>query len=111
MLPLEATPQEIKQRLDANETVTLVDVREPLEFQQARIEGARLVPMNTVPAALQELDTQADSSLLVVYCHHGVRSLNVASWLRSQGVENVVSMSGGIDRWSREVDPSVPRYY
>jgi rhodanese-related sulfurtransferase len=111
MLPLEATPQEIKQKLDAGETIALVDVREPVEFQQARIEGGRLVPMNTVPAALQELDAQSESSLLVVYCHHGVRSLNVASWLRSQGVENVVSMSGGIDRWSREIDPSVPRYY
>jgi rhodanese-related sulfurtransferase len=108
---LEITPQEVKRKLDSGEAVSILDVREPAEYQQARIEGAMLVPMNTVPAALQELDAKAGEALLVVYCHHGVRSLNVANWLRNQGVENVVSMAGGIDRWSLEIDPSVPRYF
>ena len=108
---LEITPQEVKRKLDSGDAVSLLDVREPAEYQQARIEGAMLVPMNTVPAALQELDAKAGEALLVVYCHHGVRSLNVANWLRNQGVENVVSMAGGIHRWSLEIDPSVPRYF
>jgi rhodanese-related sulfurtransferase len=110
-LPLELAPRDIKQRIDSGETLHLVDVREDFEFAQARIEGATLIPMNTVPANLQSLEAKADEALLVVYCHHGVRSLNVVSWLRRQGVENAVSIAGGIDRWSIEVDSSVPRYY
>lgn len=110
MLPLEITPQEIKARLDAGDKLSLIDVREPLEFQQASIEGAVLIPMRSVPAELQRLEAQADEATLIVYCHHGVRSLNVVNWLREQGVAACQSMAGGIDRWSREIDPSVPRY-
>lgn len=109
-LPLEITPQEIKQRVDAGEKLILVDVREPGEFQQARIDGAELIPMRTIPAELQRLEAHADEARLIVYCHHGVRSLNVVNWLREQGVAGCQSMAGGIDRWSREIDPSVPRY-
>ena len=88
----------------------LIDVREPGEFQIARIAGAELIPMRTVPAELSRLDAQADESSLVVYCHHGVRSLNVVHWLREQGVEACQSMAGGIERWSTEIDPTMPRY-
>lgn len=66
--------------------------------------------MNTVPAELQELEAKADEAAIVVYCHHGMRSLNVVNWLRGQGIGECSSMAGGIDRWSIEVDPSVPRY-
>jgi rhodanese-related sulfurtransferase len=110
VFPFEITPQEVKQRMDAGDRLLLVDVREPGEFQQARIEGAELIPMRTVPAGLAALEAQAEDALLVVYCHHGVRSLNVVNWLREQGVSGCQSMAGGIDRWSREIDPSVPRY-
>ncbi|MBZ5608764.1 MAG: sulfurtransferase [Acidobacteriia bacterium] len=109
-LPLEITPQEVKRRLDGGEKLVLIDVREPVEFQTARIAGAELIPMRTVPAELQRLDALADESTLVVYCHHGMRSLNVVNWLREQGVANCQSMAGGTDRWSLEIDPSVPRY-
>jgi rhodanese-related sulfurtransferase len=109
-LPFETTPQDIKHRLDAGEKLVLIDVREPAEFALARLEGAELIPMRTVPAELSRLDGQADEATLIVYCHHGVRSLNVVNWLRQQGVEASQSMAGGIDRWSLEIDPSVPRY-
>lgn len=110
MLPLEITPREVKSKLSAGEKIRLIDVREPFEFQQARIDGAELIPMRTVPAELQRLDTIADDETLIVYCHHGVRSLNIVNWLREQGVEACQSMSGGIDRWSCEIDSAVPRY-
>jgi len=109
-IPLEITPQEVTQRLAAGEQLALIDVREPGEVQLARIEGAELIPMRTVPAELQRLEAHAGQALLIVFCHHGVRSLNVVNWLREQGVSACRSMAGGIDRWSREIDPSVPRY-
>jgi rhodanese-related sulfurtransferase len=109
-LPLETTPQDIQRRIAAGEKLLLVDVREPAEFQVARIPGAELIPMRTVPAQLQRLEAAADDSTVIVYCHHGVRSLNVVNWLREQGVSGCQSMAGGIDRWSLQIDPSVPRY-
>jgi rhodanese-related sulfurtransferase len=104
---LEITPAEVKQRLDRGEKLVLIDVREPWEFSVCRIEGAKLIPMGTVPANLQALDTDDE---IVVYCHHGVRSLDVTVWLRGQGVEGAKSLAGGIERWSVEIDPKVPRY-
>jgi rhodanese-related sulfurtransferase len=94
----------------AGEKLLLIDVREPNEFQVARIPGGELIPMGTVPAQLQRLEAAGDEAALIFYCHHGVRSLNVVNWLRQQGVTTCQSMAGGIDRWSLEIDPSVPRY-
>ena len=85
----------------------LIDVREPWEYQLCRIEGAKLMPMGTIPANLQQLDGDEQ---VICYCHHGQRSLEVAAWLRAQGVEQAQSLAGGIERWSLEIDPSVPRY-
>src|SRR5579862_461327 len=96
-LPLEVTPQDVKRRIDAGEKLQLIDVREPHEYAQARIEGSELIPMRSVPAELQTLEGRADNGTLVVYCHHGVRSLHVVHWLREQGLESCQSMSGGID--------------
>ena len=104
---LEITPQSLRQRLDRSDKVLLVDVREPWEHQLCSIEGAKLLPMGTIPANLQALDTGDD---VICYCHHGVRSLDVTVWLRGQGVEGAMSLAGGIDRWSTEIDPNVPRY-
>ncbi len=109
-LPLEIAPHEIQRRLQAGEKLALIDVREPGEFQLARIADAELIPMRAVPAELSRLDAQADETPLIVFCHHGVRSLNVVHWLREHGVDACQSMAGGIDRWSMEIDPSVPRY-
>jgi len=86
----------------------LIDVREPWEYSTTHIEGSVLIPMGEVPArAHQELDPE---ERLVVVCHHGIRSMNVAVWLRNQGFEQAQSLRGGIDAWSVQVDPTVPRY-
>lgn len=106
----EITPVEVKRQQDAGEPLHLIDVREPVEFGITKINGAELIPMGTVPASLQRIESLADEGTVVVLCHHGVRSLQVVNWLRQQGVERCQSMAGGIDRWSAEVDPSVPRY-
>ncbi len=108
--PLEITPQEAKERLAAPQATTLIDVREPEEFAVARVPGSELVPMQSIPAELQRLEKSADGGDLLLLCHHGVRSLQVANWLRAQGIENCYSVAGGIDRWSQEIDPGVPRY-
>jgi rhodanese-related sulfurtransferase len=107
-LEFEITAEELKRKLDARAKLMLLDVREPWEFEVARIAGAKLIPMNEVPARVnQELDPEEH---IVVMCHHGVRSSNVASWMQQQGFERVQSLRGGIDRWSREIDPKVPVY-
>jgi len=104
----EITPEEVKAKRDAGDAFTLLDVREPWEFETARLTGAKLMPMGDVPSrANQELDPEDH---IVVLCHHGVRSMNVTAWLRQQGFEKAQSMRGGIDAWSRRVDANVPTY-
>ncbi|MBV9341079.1 MAG: sulfurtransferase [Acidobacteria bacterium] len=104
----EITPEEVKKAVENGESLILLDVRESWEFQTARIQGAKLIPMGDIPRrAPQELNPEEH---IVVFCHHGVRSLNVAAWLRQQGFPKAQSMAGGIDRWSRSVDGGVPLY-
>ena len=104
----EITAEEVKGKLDTGESFTLLDVREPWEFETAKIPGAKLMPMGEVRSrAHQELDPDDH---IVVVCHHGVRSMNVTAWLRQQGFERAQSMRGGIDAWSRRVDLKVPVY-
>jgi len=105
---MEITPAEVKAKLDAGEPLRLIDVREPEEFAICRIAGAALLPMRSIPQHLNDLDN--DGPELIVFCHHGVRSLSVVDWLRRQGVDNCRSMAGGIDAWSLQIDPGVPRY-
>ncbi len=107
-LSIEMAPAELKTLLDAQQPVRLIDVREPEEHAICRIEGAELIPMGTIPAHLDDL--KRDELLMVVYCHHGMRSRRVVDWLRAQGVANCRNLSGGIDLWSAAVDPAVPRY-
>jgi rhodanese-related sulfurtransferase len=107
-LDYEITPEDVKIAMDLRDKFTLLDVREPWEFEAAHIAGAKLMPMGDVPSrANQELDPDDH---LVVVCHHGVRSMNVTAWLRQQGFERAQSMRGGIDAWSRQVDAAVPTY-
>ena len=103
----EITPEEVKTKLESGADFTLLDCREPWEYQTASIERTVNIPMGEIPARVQELDPDEH---IVVLCHHGVRSMNVTAWLRQQGFEKVQSMAGGIDRWSRVVDPKVPIY-
>jgi rhodanese-related sulfurtransferase len=109
MLDMEITARDVADRLKTGEPgLVLLDVREPWEYQTAQIAGSKLMPMGEVPSRVfQELDPEAH---IVTVCHAGVRSMNVAVWLRNQGFERVQSMRGGIDSWSREIDPAVPRY-
>ncbi len=97
--------------MDEGVAVNLIDVREPAEEQICRIPGAILMPMRTIAQRLGEILNSSSLNLAtIVFCHHGVRSLSVAEWLRAQGIDEARSLAGGIDRWSREIDPSVPRY-
>ena len=107
-LPIEITPAEVGGLRKGGAALRLIDVREPEEHAICHIEGAELIPMRTVPEHLHDLDR--DDARIVVFCHHGMRSLNVVDWLRKQGVENCQSMAGGIDLWSVQIDPGVPRY-
>ncbi|MBS0663289.1 MAG: sulfurtransferase [Verrucomicrobia bacterium] len=85
----------------------IIDVREPFELEICRLPGADCVPMGQIPSLLTTLPR--DRHLLIL-CHHGSRSRRVAMFLRAQGFSQVSNIAGGIDAWSREVDPSVPRY-
>jgi rhodanese-related sulfurtransferase len=108
MLAPEITAQEVVQRLQQPNPPLLLDVRELWEFETAHIENSLLMPMGDVPSrAHAELDPDEP---IIVLCHHGARSLNVTMWMRGQGFEQVQSLAGGIDGWSRSIDPAIPRY-
>jgi rhodanese-related sulfurtransferase len=85
----------------------LLDVREPWEFETCRIEGSQPMPMQTVPARMQELD---EDSEIVCICHHGARSMQVAAFLERQGFEKVTNLTGGVHAWAVQVDGSMPTY-
>jgi len=105
-IPAEV-PSAIHRRMEAGEDLTLIDVREPEEVAIACLKGALIRPMSQ---AERWIDSLPREGTLVIMCHHGMRSLHVAQALAERGHTNVVNLSGGIDRWSLEVDASVPRY-
>ena len=107
MEDIQIEPRELKVKMDTGAKVLVVDVREPWEHQIASISGATLVPLNTLPANMKMFEGAEE---VVILCHHGMRSLNAAAWLRSQGVDGARSLTGGIERWSTEIDPRVPKY-
>jgi rhodanese-related sulfurtransferase len=94
-------------RAEGAEKPLVLDVREPWEFALARIEGSDHMPMNQIPARVDEIDREHPT---VVICHHGVRSMQVVAFLERQGFTNLHNLAGGIDAWSRQVDQSVPLY-
>jgi rhodanese-related sulfurtransferase len=109
-------PRALDELLGAPAPVILLDVREPEERAFAAIDGARaaadlFVPLGTLTERVTELqDVLQDNAFVVVYCHHGMRSMLAANWLAQQGLINVLNLTGGIDAWSAEVDRAVPRY-
>lgn len=105
----DVTPAELKARLDAGEPLLLLDVREPFEHDLARIEGGRLIPLARLEAALGELEEWRGRPV-VVHCHHGPRSRRACELLLERGFRSVFNLKGGIDAWSQDVDPQVPRY-
>ncbi len=106
-MPGTISPTELSAALNQGESIVVIDVREPYEWQIGRIPTARLIPLATLLAAAPELDQNAS---IVVYCHHGSRSDAAARALSGAGFTDVRNLIGGIDRWSRDVDPSVRRY-
>ena len=108
--PLEISVQETQRLLTGgNEALRLIDVRDPEEYAYCRLPGAELIPLATLPgdAAAKLPDKSAP---VLVYCHHGMRSMRAVEALRQMGYTNARSVAGGIDRWSREVDPATPVY-
>ena len=100
------SPEELKPLLDQSQ-VQLLDVRQPEELEIARIEGALHIPLNQLPARLGELDP---AQTIVAVCHHGVRSEMAGRLLERNGFTHIAHLSGGIDAWSQDIDPNIPRY-
>lgn len=109
MSSIEIDCQNVKSKLDSDDSFLLLDCREQNEWDHVRIDGATLVPMSEIQERVGELDAHRDGEV-IVYCHHGGRSLQVANWLRQQGFSQAQSMAGGIDVWAQEIEPGLPRY-
>lgn len=107
MTESEITPQELKRRLDGGADLFLLDVREPGEAEISQIGGSHLIPLAELPQRLGELDPQAE---YIVYCKVGTRSARAVEFLRGNGLLKVKNLAGGINRWAREIDDSLPQY-
>ncbi len=103
----EIDPTEVKQKQDRGDNFVLIDVREPHEYQIARIPGATLIPLGDLPKRLNELDPSAE---FVMHCKSGMRSAKAVDLLKQSGFTKVRNMTGGILAWSDKVDPTVPKY-
>ncbi len=108
-VPIEVTCAQVKSRLNAGDQFVFLDCREPNEHLTVSIKPATLLPMSEIQNRLAELESHREDDI-IIHCHHGGRSLRVANWLRQQGFSKAQSMSGGIDQWAIEIDPSLPRY-
>jgi adenylyltransferase/sulfurtransferase len=103
----DISPRELSERMRLGDDIQLIDVREEWEWQIAKLPGAKLVPLGRIDEAISSLDPQRDT---VLYCKVGVRSLHAAEALADAGFSRLGNLSGGIIRWSEEVDPTIPRY-
>ena len=103
----EIDPQTLKMRMEQGDELLLLDVREPWEYEICHIQGSTPIPMKEVPGRMEELETAEE---VVVICHHGMRSAQVAAFLARSGMANVMNLAGGIDAWARTVDKSMPTY-
>lgn len=101
------TPARLEEMLRGGAAPRLIDVRDPWEFDICRISGAENIPMGELLGKLDSLDP---NDALVVICHHGVRSQQVAAYLESMGFTKIMNLEGGVDAWSRQVDPEMPQY-
>lgn len=108
-ISVQAVSELLNQPEEAAKKCLLIDCREPSEYEHCRIEGAQLIPMNEIPERMSELESHRDQTL-IIHCHHGGRSLRVVEYLRANGFPTAQNMTGGIDHWSQQIDPSVPRY-
>lgn len=104
---LQVAPEEVRDRLKKGDSLVLLDVREPVEHAICKLPNSRLIPLGQLPDRVNELDSAQD---IIMYCHHGVRSLQATQFLREAGFKRVWSMKGGIEAWSERIDSAVPRY-
>ena len=104
--PIEVTVHDLKRALGEG-GAKVVDVREPWEADIARIAGADLIPLGEFAARAEELPRDKP---ILVFCHHGGRSMQATQWLRRNGFDKAANVAGGIDAWSQELDPAIPRY-
>ena len=105
----EISVQKVVEKRTENASLVLLDCRESQEHEHVAIEGSRLMPMSEITQRVDELESLCKEEF-IVYCHHGMRSLQTVTWLRQQGFEKATSMAGGIDAWAVEVDPQMKRY-
>lgn len=106
-MSFEITVQELQAKQDAGTDFVLLDVREPKEVELVQLPNSVHIPMGDIPSRLHELDPDSE---IVVYCHHGVRSLQVVHFLHQHDFEHIVSLAGGIDVWAIEIEPEMARY-
>jgi len=105
---LHFTPTQLAEHLESGEqALTLLDVRETWEFETCHIDGSVLIPMGEIPSKLTQIDNELP---IVVICHHGRRSFNVATFLEGNGFKNVINLTGGVDAWAKEVDSAMATY-
>lgn len=102
----ETTVQELKEKIDRNDDFTLLDVREPHEYQISNIDGT-LIPLDDLPGRTDELDKDKE---IVVMCRSGARSANACKLLEKKGFKNVSNLVGGVNAWAKEIDTSLPVY-
>jgi rhodanese-related sulfurtransferase len=107
MSVMQVTVQELCLQLERGAPISILDVREPFEVELASLPGSLTIPMGEIGDRLGEIPTHRP---VFVLCHHGIRSFQVAHWLRASGFPDVTNVRGGIDAWSLEVDSEVPRY-
>ncbi|MBI4005151.1 MAG: sulfurtransferase [Gammaproteobacteria bacterium] len=103
----QLTAEQLKADLDKNGSLLLLDVREPWEYQICHIDGSVNISMHLIPSSVEQLDPEKE---IVVICHHGIRSLQVANYLAERGFNKVTSLEGGVDAWATSIDQTMPQY-
>jgi len=103
------TPRELAVKLQSSQPPRLLDVRQPEEHALVSLPNSTLIPLGELLSRVDEIETWRDEEV-VVYCHHGIRSAQAVAQLRAMGFMNVENLSGGIDRWTDDVEPTLPRY-
>lgn len=102
------TPTQLTKHInEPGNTLTLLDVREHSEFETCHIAGSILIPMGQIPDKIDELNKE---ETIAVICHHGRRSLQIATYLEQNGFQNLINLTGGIDAWAEEIDPDMAKY-
>ena len=109
LLGFEVSPEQLKKKINAGEEMLILDVRDLEEYSIANIEGAKLVPLGSLPQRLDKLAAWRDR-LVVVYCHVGQRSIEAMEILQDAGFKELKMLAGGIDAWCEEIEPHKPRY-